>query len=179
MGTDLQGSLRVWAFFVVLTALFVAAIFRPYRIRKKPLLWVAAGLLAAILFLDCLPLFFLPSAVGAKINVGAMSAEALTWEIRGYFSAMKVIAVVQHCGLAAAILIVFFALYASPADSGRGPTDTETAGLGRRTYKESPPVPRPRLPEDACLSCGQRMLVAAEKCPACGWTWGSEDASSG
>ena len=181
MGMDLQGSLRLWAFLVVLTALFVAAIFRPHRIRNWPLLWVAAGLLAAILFLDCVaPLFFSPSALKVTVG-GAMPPESLTSEMRGEIrddlTAMKVIAVVQHCGLAAAILVAFIALCDGPAAPGRGPTATETAGQGRHRSEESPPAPR--LPEDACLSCGQRIPVGADKCPACGWTWGREDASSG
>ena len=179
MGMDLQGSLRVWAFLVVLTALFVAAIFRPHRIRNWPLLWVAAGLLATILFLDCVaPLFFSPSAFKVTVG-GAMSTESLTSEIRDYLTVMKIIAVVQHCGLAAAILVGFIALYDGRAASGRRPTATETAGRGRHRSEESPPAARPRLPEDACLSCGQRMPIDADKCPACGWTWGSDDASSG
>jgi len=35
--------------------------------------------------------------------------------------------------------------------------------------------PRERLPEEACLSCGKQLPPAADKCPACGWTWSASE----
>ena len=29
---------------------------------------------------------------------------------------------------------------------------------------------------DGCLSCGEPIPAGAEKCPACGWSWGGTDA---
>jgi hypothetical protein len=137
-------------------------------------------LLAVIMFLDCVgTLFFSPSLVAPQTNRGAMRAESLTSEMRDYLTATKVIAVIQHCALAAAILIALSAVFDGTAASGNGPTATAKTDRGRHPSEESQRAPPPRLPENACLSCRQPIPLDADKCPVCGWSWGSEDAASG
>jgi hypothetical protein len=203
MSTDLLGALRFWVFFVVLVALFSAALFRPDRIRQGARLWMAAGLLAFTLFLECVaPLFFSPSLGPAQTAGGAMRVDALASGMQAYLTAVKVIAVLQHGALAAALLLALSAFFDRTAASGerlprraeatpRPRTEETLQPAPRQRVKEevpgflpppiSPAQPAPRQPvkEDACLSCGQRIPPDAAKCPACGWTWGKDEATGG
>jgi hypothetical protein len=180
MSVDLQGSLRFWVFLIVLVALFSAALFRPERIRRRARLWIAAGLLAFILFLECIaPLFFSPSLAGSPSSGGATRVDSLSSGVQDYLTAVKVIAVLQHGALAVAVLVALSAFFDAPLASGERPARRVEAVSRQRTEGARQPTPRPRPVEDACLSCGQRIPPDAGKCPACGWTWGTGEAASG
>lgn len=180
MNIDLQGSLGFWVFLVVLIALFSAALFRPDRIRQRPRVWVAAGLLAVILFLECVgPLFSSSSLRVSQTAGGAMRVDLQASGMQDYLTAVKVIGVVQHGLLAVAVLIALSAFFEGTAASGDRSTRRAEARSRPRMAEERQPAPRQRTEEDACLSCGQRIPPDAGKCPACGWTWESEDAASG
>ena len=194
MSIDLQGNLRFWVFLVVLIAQFSAALFRPDRIQQRPRFWLAAGLLAFTLFIECVaPLFFSPSP-GASPTSG----------MQAYLTAVKVITVLQHGCLAAALFMATFCLFIrgdcciqgatypqARGGAGMGPAGGQRRCIQEATYPQargnSPSAdgrgtaatPPKRVAENACLSCGQRIPPNAAKCPACGWTWANEEAASG
>ena len=205
MSVDLHGGLRFWVFLIVLVTLFSAAFFRPERIRQRARFWNAAGLLAFMLFLECVaPLFFSPAlgTIG-----GAIKLDSLTAGMQDYLNAVKVIGVLQHAALAAAVLIALSAFFDGAEVSGKPPRRPEAVARPQsEEVQESPPrvrmaevsgnpprrpeavarprseevqqSPRVRMAEDACMSCGQRIPLEASKCPACGWSWGNEEAKS-
>ena len=174
MSVDLHGGLRFWVFLIVLVTLFSAAFFRPERIRQRARFWNAAGLLAFMLFLECVaPLFFSPAlgTIG-----GAIKLDSLTAGMQDYLNAVKVIGVLQHAALAAAVLIALSAFFDGAEVSGKPPRRPEA--ITRPRSEEVQQSPRVRMAEDACMSCGQRIPLEASKCPACGWSWGNEEAKS-
>lgn len=158
MNTVVHAGLLKGAFLVILSVVFVAVVFRPQRVRDWPQLTAVVCLLVAVLMLDVVAtLFFAPT------------------DMRVYLTEMRVIAFAQYCGLAVAILLLYFALADSAFESVRGlilpePTD--------RDQNESEVVPPRSVPDDVCQSCGQRMPADANQCPACGWTWGSGEVSN-
>jgi len=107
-----------------------------------------------------------------------MRSESLASGMQDYMTAPKVIGVLQHGALAAALLVALSALFEPTTASGERPTRWAEAPLRSRMAEERKPAPRPQT-EDACLSCGQRIPPDAAKCPACGWTWDSEPAVRG
>jgi len=179
MTVDLHGSLRLWVFLVVLVALFSAALFRPERILQPIRLWIAAGLLAFILLLECVaPLFFSPS-LGTSLSAGGASKwSSLASEMQVYLNAVKVIGVFQHGALAAAVLVALSTFFDRATFSWERPPRKSEAGAQPRTEAVQEPLRR-QTAEDACLSCGQRIPPDASECPACGWTWSNEKTGSG
>lgn len=179
MSVDVQGGLRFWVFLVVLVSLFTAALFRPERIRQRARVWIAAGLLAFVLFLECMaPLFFATPQGGSPFRGEAIQVDSLESGLQVYLTAVKVIAVLQHGALAVAVLIGLSAFFDAPVASGEQPVRRVEAGPRPRTEEVRQPTPRLRGAEGACLSCGQRIPPDVAKCPACGWTCGTEETTS-
>lgn len=192
MSMEFPEKFGLCAFLVVLIALFAAALFRPERIRQRQRFLAAGAFLAVVLLLEGIgPFFFtVPDAVSRSMSKEVPLPPALVWsEVEQARQRSKILLLLQESALAAALFAALSAFFqeisvseeryrsgspfSQPPVKEHGPTP----GADRPRSDEMPAKPK-AVPEDTCLSCGQRIPPSATACPACGWTWDSEKADT-